>query len=40
MPTEAKAVEIEKIKSFLEDSSIVISTDYSGLNVSDIHLLR
>jgi len=40
MPTEAKAVEIEKIKSFLEDSSIVISTDYSGLNVSDINLLR
>jgi len=40
MPTEAKGVEVEKIKSFLEDSSIAISTDYTGLNVSDMNLLR
>ena len=40
MPTEAKAEVIEEIKSCMEGCTIAISTDYSGLNVSDMNLLR
>ena len=40
MPTEAKAKAIEELKQLMEDCSIVISTDYSGLNVSDMSDFR
>tara|TARA_B100000676_G_C17789193_1_gene686098 strand:- start:28 stop:606 length:579 start_codon:yes stop_codon:yes gene_type:complete len=40
MPTEAKAGVIEELKTYMEGCTIAISTDYSGLNVSDMNLLR
>ena len=40
MPTEAKAKAIEELKQLMENCSIVISTDYSGLNVSDMSDFR
>lgn len=40
MPTEAKAEAIEELKQLMENCSIVISTDYSGLNVSDMSDFR
>ncbi|SVA66334.1 uncharacterized protein METZ01_LOCUS119188, partial [marine metagenome] len=36
MPTEAKAEAVEELKQLMEDCSIAISTDYSGLDVSEI----
>ena len=40
MPTEGKAEAIEELKQLMEDCSIAISTDYSGLNVSEISAFR
>ena len=40
MPTEAKAEVIEELKSCMEGCTIAISTDYAGLNVTDMNLLR
>ena len=40
MPTEAKTELIEDLKNCMEGCTIAISTDYSGLNVSDMNLLR
>ena len=40
MPTEAKAEAVEELKQLMEDCSIAISTDYSGLDVSEISAFR
>ncbi|MED5429377.1 MAG: 50S ribosomal protein L10 [Chloroflexota bacterium] len=40
MPTERKAEAIEELKQLMEDCSIAISTDYSGLDVSEISAFR
>ena len=40
MPTERKVQAVQDIQSWLEDATIVISTDYTGMPVSDAAVLR
>ena len=40
MPTEAKSEAIDELIELMKNCSIAISTDYSGLNVSDMSDFR
>lgn len=40
MPTERSVKEVESLKSFFNDASLIISTNYTGLNVAAMDRLR
>ena len=40
MPTDKAVAEVEELKSVLSEAKLIISTDYRGLNVTEISALR
>ncbi len=40
MPTERSVAEIEELKALFTEASVLISTDYRGMNVAAMNLLR
>jgi len=40
MPTDKSVAEVEELKSVLAEANLIISTDYRGLNVTELSALR